>query len=144
VGTPHLVPPYLTLFEDQLIAAPYAGADQPLCDRKEVILSDQMQAAADFFLFTSTPVASHFTGMVLDDLSQEFNPNSPQFGEKWAPPFVPVRPRLDGPRAHAPTRCGAASGSCLDLHRERSLPMALPNMVITCATRGGAGQARSP
>ena len=28
--------------------------------------------------------------MILDDTAQEFNPASPQFGEKWAPPFVPV------------------------------------------------------
>jgi hypothetical protein len=90
VGEPHTVPQYLSLFEDQLIEAPYAGADRPLCDRKEVVVSDQSQAAADFFLFTSTPVASHFTGMILDDLAQEFNPNSPSFGEKWSPPFVPV------------------------------------------------------
>jgi hypothetical protein len=93
VGAEREVQPYLTLFEDQLIEAPYAGASRPLCDRKEVVLADQSQAAADFFLFTSTPVASHFTGMIMDDLSQEFDPNSPQFGEKWAPPFVPVSVR---------------------------------------------------
>ena len=62
----------------------------PTCDRKEVILTDQSQGLADFHLFTSVPVASHFNGMILDDLSQEFNPASPNFGEKWAPPFVPV------------------------------------------------------
>ena len=90
VGAPYTVPAYLSLFEDQLIEAPYAGVERPLCDRKQVELWDQSQAAADFYLFTSTPIASHFTGMILDDLSQEFDKASPQFGEKWAPPYVPV------------------------------------------------------
>ena len=89
VGERREVPADLTLFPVGE-SAPFAGAKRPLCDRKEVLLSDQGQAAADFFLFTSTPVAGHFVGMILDDTAQEFNPLSPQFGEKWAPPFVPV------------------------------------------------------
>ncbi len=88
VGDIRRVPDNLSLFPT--MAAPYAGADAPTCDRKEVILTDQSQGLADFHLFTSVPVASHFTGMILDDLSQEFNQASPNFGEKWAPPFVPV------------------------------------------------------
>ncbi|PHS17138.1 MAG: hypothetical protein COA86_10815 [Kangiella sp.] len=90
VGTDRIVPDFLTLFPSENAEAPFAGADRPLCDRKEVILSDQGQSAADFFLFTGTPIAAHFVGMILDDVAQEFNPYSPQFGEKWAPPFVPV------------------------------------------------------
>jgi FtsP/CotA-like multicopper oxidase with cupredoxin domain len=90
VGEVREVPPYLSLFPDEMIEAPFAGDSRPLCDRKEVILSDQGQAAADFFLFTGAPIAGHFAGMVLDDLAQEFSIFSPQFGEKWAPPFVPV------------------------------------------------------
>ena len=88
VGDIRRVPDNLSLFPT--MAAPYAGADRPTCDRKEVILTDQSQGIADFHLFTSVPVSSHFNGMILDDLSQEFNPASPNFGEKWAPPFVPV------------------------------------------------------
>ena len=88
VGDIRRVPDNLSLFP--VMAAPYAGADRPTCDRKEVILTDQSQGIADFHLFTSVPVSSHFNGMILDDLSQEFNPASPNFGEKWAPPFVPV------------------------------------------------------
>jgi FtsP/CotA-like multicopper oxidase with cupredoxin domain len=93
VGDPHQVPDYLSLFEGALEPAPFASAVRPLCDRKQVILSDQGQAAADFFLFTDTPIAAHFTGVVLDDLAQEFFTDSPNFGEKWAPPFVPVSVR---------------------------------------------------
>ena len=88
VGDLRIVPDNLSLFPD--LAAPYAGASRNTCDRKRVTLTDQSQALADFHLFTSVPLASHFTGMILDDLSQEFNPASPNFGEKWAPPFVPV------------------------------------------------------
>jgi len=90
VGEPHDVPLTMSLFPKRNEEAPFAGATRPRCDRKFVVLSDQGQAAADFTLMTSAPIASHFTGMVLDDVAQEFNPLSPQFGEKWAPPFVPV------------------------------------------------------
>jgi hypothetical protein len=41
-------------------------------------------------MFTEVPIAAHVVGFVLDDLSNEFDPNSPQFGEKHAPPFLPV------------------------------------------------------
>jgi len=93
VGEPHLVPDALSLFPAVNAEAPFRGTTRPLCDRKQVILSDQGQAAADFTLFTSAPIAGHFAGMILDDIAQEFNPNSIQFGEKWAPPFVPVSVR---------------------------------------------------
>ncbi|MFB3813528.1 MAG: SdrD B-like domain-containing protein [Terriglobales bacterium] len=90
VGDPHVVPLSLSLFPGD---APFAGATTPLCNKKQVVLTDQAQANADFFLFTSTPIAGHFAGMILNDLAQEFNPASPQFGEKWAPPFVPISVR---------------------------------------------------
>ena len=35
-------------------------------------------------------MAAHGFGFILDDTQNEFDPNSPQFGEKYAPPFVPV------------------------------------------------------
>ena len=90
VGELRTVPDTMSLFPAANAEAPFRGAVRPLCDRKRVILSDQGQAAADFTLLTHAPIAAHFTGMVLDDVAQEFNPLSPQFGEKWAPPFVPV------------------------------------------------------
>ncbi len=71
-------------------AAPFAGATRNLCDRKEVTLGDQTSALAKFWVFSSTHVAAHFTGIMLDDLSSEFDPFSPQFGEKFAIPNVPV------------------------------------------------------
>ncbi len=36
------------------------------------------------------PFAANVTGVILNDLANEFNPNSPAFGEKYAPPLVPV------------------------------------------------------
>jgi len=91
VGTPRVVPPTLALFPD--VPGAYAGASIPVCDTKLVTLRDGQNGAANFFLFTEAPVAGHIVGFVLDDLANEFDQNSPQFGEKWAPPFLPVSVR---------------------------------------------------
>jgi len=87
VGLYHQVPPELSLFPGE--AAPFADAWRPYCNRKEVILSDQMQAAADFHLLTLTPIAAQFAGLITDDISNETNPASPGFGEKWSPAYLP-------------------------------------------------------
>jgi hypothetical protein len=84
------VPDYISLFPQSQEVAPFAGATRHLCDRKEVTLTDQSSALAKFWIFSSTHVAGHFTGIMLDDLSSEFDPFSPQFGEKFAIPNVPV------------------------------------------------------
>ena len=63
---------------------------RPLCDAKLVTLRDGQQAAPDFHLFTEAPVAGHVYGMVLDDTTNEFDPNAPTFGEKYAVPFIGV------------------------------------------------------
>jgi len=90
VGQLRIVPDYMSLFPGAKEVAPFAGASRRLCDRREVTLDDQMQAGAEFLIFTPTPIASHFTGMILDDASSEFNTAAPDFGEKFAVPFVPV------------------------------------------------------
>jgi FtsP/CotA-like multicopper oxidase with cupredoxin domain len=90
VGEMRVVPDYLSLFPQALETAPFAGATRPLCDRKEVTLSDQMSVSAKFYLFTSAHIASKFTGVITDDLTAEFDPFSPQFGEKFAPANLPV------------------------------------------------------
>ena len=90
VGNLHRVPDYLSLFVQAQLVAPFAGMDRPLCDRKRVVLNDQMQSSANFFLYTEAPVAANNTGIVLDDASSEFNAVSPDFGEKASVPFVPV------------------------------------------------------
>jgi hypothetical protein len=90
VGEKRVVPDYISLFPQTLQVSPFAGATRPLCDRKEVTLSDQMGAIAKFFIYTSTHTASKFTGGITDDYTSEFDPFSPQFGEKFAPPNLPV------------------------------------------------------
>ena len=90
VGAARVVPDYMSLFPQSGQNAPFAGATRPLCDRKEVTLEDQMSVLAKFYVFTSTHVAAHFTGIITDDFTSEFDPFSPAFGEKFEPPYLPV------------------------------------------------------
>ncbi|MEN8135838.1 MAG: multicopper oxidase domain-containing protein [Thermodesulfobacteriota bacterium] len=102
VGDGHLVPTLLSfqtdddgapldglVFED-LIPSPFGGETRPLCDRKQIGLNAQENAAADFFFFTKVPKAARAVGFVNNDLSAEFNQGSPNFGEKAAPAWIPV------------------------------------------------------
>ena len=90
VGQARIVPDYISLFPGSGKNAPFAGATRKLCDRKEVTLDDQMSVLAKFYVFTSTHVAAHFTGLITDDFTSEFDPFSPQFGEKFSPANLPV------------------------------------------------------
>jgi len=54
------------------------------------MLDDQTSALAKFWVFTSAHVAAHFTGIITDDFTSEFDPFSPQFGEKFSPPDLPI------------------------------------------------------
>ena len=93
VGESRIVPDYISLYPQSKQVAPFAGATRNLCDRKEVTLSDQMGAIAKFYIYTSTHIASKFTGGITDDFTSEFDPFSPQFGEKFAPPDLPISVR---------------------------------------------------
>ena len=88
IGAEYVVSTELTLFPG--VGAPLAGQTLNTCDIKQVNLANGANAAADFFLFTEVPLAGHLIGFILDDTANEFDPNSPQFGEKYAPPFLPV------------------------------------------------------
>jgi hypothetical protein len=90
VGEVRIVPDYMSISPESGQVAPFAGASRPLCDRKELTLDDQMQAQAEFFVWTKTPAATHYSGFILDDFSSEFDQASPTFGEKFAPPNLPV------------------------------------------------------
>jgi hypothetical protein len=90
VGAQRIVPDLNSLFPGAGQAAPFAGATRNLCDRKEVILEDQASVLAKFYVFSSTHVAAHFTGTMTNDFASEFDPFSPQFGEKYGPPNLPV------------------------------------------------------
>ncbi len=93
VGQARVVPDYMSLFPGIQQVAPFAGAKRPLCDRKEVVLADQMSAATKFFIYTKNPVAGKFTGMMTNDMASEFDPFSPQFGEKFGAANLPVNMR---------------------------------------------------
>ena len=90
VGESRIVPDYMSIFPQSQEVAPFAGATRNLCDRKEVTLDDQTSDQAEFFIFNSTPAAAHFTGVITDDYTSEFDPFSPQFGEKFSPPNLPI------------------------------------------------------
>ncbi|PYU83181.1 MAG: hypothetical protein DMG50_09040 [Acidobacteria bacterium] len=90
VGASRIVPDYISLFPQSLEVAPFAGATRNLCDRKEVTLTEQASALAKFWVFTSTHVAAHFTGIITDDFTSEFDPFAPTFGEKFSPANLPV------------------------------------------------------
>jgi hypothetical protein len=90
VGTERIVPDLNSLYPGAGQAAPFAGAKRALCDRKEVELQNQASVLAKFYIFSSTHIAGHFTGGITNDFASEFDPFSPQFGEKFAPPNLPV------------------------------------------------------
>jgi hypothetical protein len=94
VGRELPVPQFLTLFPAQQQENPnYTGAPGQTwrkCDMKAVDMQPGRNPAPNFFLYTETPVAGHAAGFILDDLSSEFDVNSPTFGEKHAPPHLPV------------------------------------------------------
>jgi hypothetical protein len=90
VGDLRVVPDYISLFPQSQQVAPFAGASRHLCDRKEATLTDQAGAIAKFYIYTSTHKAAKFTGVITDDFTSEFDPFSPQFGEKFAPPNMPI------------------------------------------------------
>ena len=93
VGEMRVVPDYLSLYPQAKETAPFAGATRPLCDRKEVTLTNQASVSAKFFIFTSTHIASKYTGVITDDFTSEFDPFAPMFGEKFSPPNLPVATR---------------------------------------------------
>jgi hypothetical protein len=91
VGTELPVPEFLTLFPGEPNPN-YTGPDQTWnkCDMKAVALLPGSNPAPDFFMFTEAPVAGHGVGFILDDTATEFNRFAPTFGEKYAPPFLPI------------------------------------------------------
>jgi large repetitive protein len=91
VGDPHLVPDDLSLMPG--VPSVYAGQTRPLCDRKSIEVKQGLNAAVNFWILTEVPIAGHIVGFTANDVGNEFNPNSPLFGEKYAPPHMPISVR---------------------------------------------------
>ena len=66
---------------------------RPGCDFRLVQLTDGKNAAVDFFMFTDVQITGHIQGFVLNDVANEFDPNTPTFSEKLAPSWTPVSVR---------------------------------------------------
>lgn len=65
VGNMHVVPQELALFPGvttSIYQTQTYPQSRPLCDRKQILLSNGKNAAVDFFMFTEVPVAGHIVG----------------------------------------------------------------------------------
>ena len=138
------VPDYISLYPQSAEVAPFAGAMRPLCDRKEVSLTDESQALVKFYLFSSTHLASHYTGLITDDFTSEFDPFSPMFGEKFAPAYLPVSLKdwtgNETSRVYS-DQFGAYNGlSYSTWEVDPPNPTGYgPTMMVTCMNDAGAG-----
>jgi len=149
VGATRIVPDYISLYPQTQQVAPFAGATRNLCDRKEVTLNDQMGAIAKFYIYTSTHKASKFTGVITDDFTSEFDPFSPQFGEKFSPPDLPVSIRdwtgAETNRVYA-DHWGAYDGmsySTWEVNPPNPTGYS-PTMMVTCMNDRGDGATADP
>lgn len=93
VGTKYEVPEFLELFPG--VEANLWGSWLPSCNMKRLHLATGLSgggenAAADFFLYTSTPRAARGVGTILNDLALTVDPANPAFGETYAPQFISV------------------------------------------------------
>jgi len=170
VGEPRVVPPYLSMVTkdgtgtdpgdgsnltdgaflgDAGAEAPFAGIERPLCDRKRVTLSAAQNAAAEFWVMTDVPIAGNISGVILNDLGNEFNPNSPAFGEKYAPPNVPVGfydwNGTEVNRVYADTngRYNLVVPSTFTTNLPQPSGMS-PNMLVSCMNDAGIGPEPDP
>jgi large repetitive protein len=71
---------------------PAHGTMQPRCDSKLVYTYDNFNAEAEFFLMTlnEVPPAGMIRGLLVDDLTVDFNPDSPLYVEKRGIPNTPI------------------------------------------------------
>ena len=149
VGATRTVPDFMSLFPQSKEVAPFAGATRNLCDRKEVTVKDQMAALAKFWIFSSTHVAAHFTGVITDDFTSEFDPFSPQFGEKFSPPDMPISIKDWSGTEIARTysdHWGAYNGltySTWEVNPPNPTGYA-PTMMVTCMNDPGTGLTPDP
>ena len=94
-------------------------------------------------------MAAHFTGVITDDYTSEFDPFSPQFGEKFAPPDLPISIKdwtgTEISRIYA-DHWGAYNGltySTWEVNPPNPTGYS-PTMMITCMNDPGTGPAPGP
>ncbi len=85
VGQARVVPDYISLFPGSAEVAPFAGATRNLCDRKGVILEDQSSVLAKFYVFSSTHVAAHYSGIAPPTTSPPSSTRLRRHSEKSSP-----------------------------------------------------------
>jgi hypothetical protein len=90
VGDFHWVPQYLSLFPDQEVAADFANQWRPLADRKQARVIQGRNTQCSFDMYTEVPKAAHCVGFVLNDITAEFNPASPVYGEREGASWLPI------------------------------------------------------
>ena len=94
VGAMHHIPQFETMFPEQQVPTinfPYDNTLMtPLCDRKQVTLTDGLNAVGGFPLFTQVPRAARLVGLVTNDLVLEFNPTNVRKGDKLGPVWMPI------------------------------------------------------
>jgi len=149
VGQMRIVPDYISLFPNSHEVSPFAGALRPLCDRKEVTVQDQAGALAKFWLFSSAHIAAHYTGVITDDFTSEFDPFSPQFGEKFSPADLPISIKdwtgTEIARTYA-DHWGSYNGltySTWEVNPPNPTGYA-PTMMVTCMNDPGTGPTPDP
>ena len=91
VGDTRLIPAELSLFPGE--AGFFAGQTRPLCDRKQIYLSNGRNSAVDFFLFTELPKAARVVGFAANIFANAADTNSPGYGEVLGTPWAPVAVR---------------------------------------------------
>ena len=91
-----IVPDYISLFPQSQAGRAVRRRDAPpLRSQGSHARTIRLRRWPKFYVFTSTHIAGHFTGVITDDFTSEFDPFSPQFGEKFSPPNLPVRSMRD-------------------------------------------------
>ena len=90
VGDFHFVPAVLDLFPDQEAPADFANQWRPLADRKLVTVVESRNAPCNFNMYSEVPKAGHVVGFALNDISAEFDPNNPTYGERDGAAWIPI------------------------------------------------------
>ena len=61
-----------------------------MADRKLAAVTDGRNFICNFYMYSEVPKAAHVVGFVLQDLSAEFDPNNPIYGERDGASWIPV------------------------------------------------------